>query len=504
MTKPAELYACLYIKEFPAQALLRLRPELRDKPCVIMDGQPPLQQVCSLTRKARTLGLVRGMTQVEVETFAAPVILSRSTKEEIVAKTALLECAGAFSPRVEEKLENGAFLCAIDIAGTGSLFGPPESLARNLLNRVKTLGTIACIAVSRNFHTAVALAKGMPSRTRIKVIPVGEESAALAPLPLAVLGLTEEQAETFDLWGIRTLGMLASLPERELIARMGQAGKHLRQLARGEMPHLFQPLESAFALEEHMELDSPVKDRGALLFVVNMMLEQLIFRATARVLALASVSVALNLEGGMTHSRTVRPALPTNDRQLWIKLIHLDLEAHPPQAAILVLSLTAEPGSTSKVQLGLFSPQLPEPARLDVTLARIRAIVGDENVGRAVLRDTHRPDGFRMEPFTVASSSVLATPSLQSCSAIRKLRPAEDVSVTVQGKRPKAFSFRDKHYLVEHLYGPWLTSGDWWNPVLWGLEQWDIEARAKDNALLHCCLVRDQIADRWQMAALYD
>jgi protein ImuB len=30
MTKPNELYACLYVKEFPAQALLRLRPELHE------------------------------------------------------------------------------------------------------------------------------------------------------------------------------------------------------------------------------------------------------------------------------------------------------------------------------------------------------------------------------------------------------------------------------------------------------------------------------------------
>jgi protein ImuB len=103
MTKPAELYACLYAKEFPAQALLRLRPELRDRPCVVMDGQPPLQQACSLTRKARTIGLVRGMTQVEVETFPAVTVLSRSHKEEAAARIALLECAGAFSPRVEER-----------------------------------------------------------------------------------------------------------------------------------------------------------------------------------------------------------------------------------------------------------------------------------------------------------------------------------------------------------------------------------------------------------------
>lgn len=504
MTKPAELYACLYAKEFPAQALLRLRPEVRDKPCAVMVGEPPLEQICSLTRKARILGLVHGMTRVAVDTFPAVTMLPRSLKDEAATKAILLECVGAFSPRVEDKCEDGAFLCIVDIAGTGSLFGPPESLAGNLLTRVRARGITACIAVSRNFHAAVALAKGLPPRIAVKIIPPGEESAALAPLPLAVLDITEEQAETFGLWGIRTLGMLAVLPEKELIARMGQSARRLRQLARGEVPHLFQPAEPAFTLEERMELDSPVELLEALLFVLNVMLEQLILRAKARVLALASVNITLNLEGGTTHTRTVRPALATNDKQLWIKLLHLDLEAHPPEAAILALSLTAEPGSTSKVQLGLFSPQLPEPARLDVTLARIRAIVGDENVGRPVLKDTHEPGGFRMEPFTVPSGSASVIPSRQSRSAIRKLRPAEVISVTSQGQRPRAFVFREKRYAVEHSYGPWLISGDWWQSTLWGFEQWDLVARAQDNALLCCCLVRDRIEDCWQMAALYD
>src|SRR5262249_26112929 len=154
--------------------------------------------------------------------------------------------------------------------------------------------------------------------------------------------------------------------------------------------HLFQPVEPAFILVERMELDSPIELLDALMFVVNVMLEQIILRVTARVLALATVRITLALEGGATHTRMVRPALPTNDRQLWLKLLHLALESHPPQAAILAVELNAEPGNTSQVQLGLFSPQLPEPSRLDVTLARIRAIVGDENVGRAVLTDRHQ------------------------------------------------------------------------------------------------------------------
>lgn len=504
MKQSAELYACFYAKEFPAQALLRLRSELRDKPCVVMDGEPPLQQVCSLTRKARSLGLVRGMTQVEVEAFPGVTVLRRSFKEEAAAKTVLLECAGGFSPRIEDKSKDDAFLCVIDITGTERLLGPPKELAQNLLARVRELGMTAYIAISHNFHAANSLARGLSPLTPTQIVSMGKEAAALASLPLEVLDIAKEQAETFHLWGIRTLGMLAALPEKELIARMGQAGKYLRQLARGERPHLFQPMEPAFALEEHIELDSPVEILNTLLFVVNAMLEQLILRAKARVLALTSVSVALKLEDGRTHTRTVRSSLPTNERQIWIKLIHLDLETHPPLAAILALSLKAEPGSTNKVQFGLFSPQLPEPSRLDVTLARIRSIVGEQNVGCPVLKDTHHPGEFSMEPFTVPSGTPAVLPASHSRSAMRRLRPAEPVRATVQAQRPKAFYFRQKHYIVESSYGPWLISGGWWQPSLWGSEQWDLVARTQDNTLLHCCLVRDHINHCWQMAAFYD
>src|SRR6202453_3346087 len=253
----------------------------------------------------------------------------------------------------------------------------------------------------------------------------------------------ERQCGTFGLWGIRTLGAIGALPEKELISRIGQEGRRLRQLARGELPHHFVPYEAKFELEERMELDTPVEELERLLFVVNVMLEQLTFRVTARVLALASATITLSLEGNAVHTRTVRPALPTNDRPLWLKLVQLDLEAHPPQAPILSLTLTAEPGGTSKIQLGLFSPQLPEPGRLDVTLARIRAIVGEDCVGRAVLKDTQQAEGFRLEPFEVPPISTTASRrSPRHRVALRMIRPQESLTVAVRDKRPEGFFFR--------------------------------------------------------------
>jgi protein ImuB len=309
------------------------------------------------------------------------------------------------------------------------------------------------------------------------------------------------------MWGITTLGELGKLEETELIARIGQAGKELRLLARGESSHLFTAVELGFDLEERMELDAPVELLDSLLFIAGVMLDQLIVRAQSRILALASITLHLDLEGGITHVRTVRPALPNTDRKLWLKLIHLDLQAHPPQAAILSLCLSAKPGCTSKVQLGLFSPQVPEPMRLDVTLARIYAVVGEGCAGRAVLKDTHRQDAFRMEPFSVPAFSGNKKSPAQRL-AVRQLRPPENVTVTVRDRQPHSFVFREKRYTVERAYGPWSSAGDWWKPSLWSLEQWDVVARGHDEVnaecKLCCCLTRELTREGWQVEALYD
>ncbi|QHN02753.1 DNA polymerase Y family protein [Granulicella sp. WH15] len=504
MTKPPELYACLYVREFPGQALLRLRADLHGRPCVVLEGEPPSERVCSLNSKARLQGIRHGMTRVEVETFPDPVILSRSPTAESGAKSILLECAGAFSPRIEECSNDLAFLCVIDIAGTRGLFGPPAMLAQSLLQRVRSLGISARITVSHNFHAAASLARGPLSKSAIQIISLNEEADALSPLPLTVLDLTEAQAETFALWGIRSLGALAALPEKELIARTGQEGRRLRELALGIHPHLFQPIEPPYILEERIEFDAPVEPLDSLLLAVGVILDQLILRATARVFSLSALTVTLTLDDGGLHTRTIRPAQPSTDKQLWIKLLHLDMQAHPPSAAILAVTASAEPGSTTKIQLGLFSPQLPEADRLDVTLARIRAIVGENNVGRAVLQDSHSTEPFRMEAFTVPSGESDVAAAEQARASIRKLRPLESASVTLQNLRPSMFFFREQRYVVERAYGPWIVGGDWWAQTLWGCEQWDLIARSQDGSMLYCCMMRDLLEHKWQMAALYD
>jgi protein ImuB len=418
-----------------------------------------------------------------------------------------------------------SFAAILDIAGTEKLLGPPLQLAKKLLAALRTLGLHAVIVVSANIEAALCLARSLGPRTSASipsplsgwstaVIPTGEEATALAPLPLSVLHLTSDNAETLTRWGIFTLGALAALPENELIARLGQPGRHLRQLARGQAPHLLVPALPPLLFEERTELDAPVELLDSLLFVLGVLLDHLIARAAAQILALAAVTVTLSLDGGSTHtrthSRTVRPVLPGNDRRLWLRLLHLDLQAHPPSAPILAVTVTADPGATSKVQLGLFTPQLPEPDRLDVTLARIRSLVGDHRVGRAVLEDTHRPDAFRMEPFTIpeTTTATLPVPQSQAHAARRRLRPPESIAVTLRERRPTSFVFRNQRYTVERAWGPWFFSGNWWGIECWSIEKWDLVARTDSGAILSCAIARNPLRpatlNDWRLEELYD
>ncbi len=312
MNRPAKLYACVYVREFPAQAMVRLRPELRERPVAILEGEAPRQWVCSKNARAHAMGVEAGMTRAEMEVFPTVALLPRARAEEASARAALLQAAGRFSPRVEDQSEEGCFCGVLDIAGTEKLFGSPETLAKKLLQSIGALGLRAAVVVSHNLQAAVCLARSLP--VRVAVIPAGAEAAMLAPLPLTVLPLMPEQAETLARWGIAKLGDLAELPEKELIARLGQEGRRLRQLARGETPHLLVPMEPVLALEERMELESPVELLDSLLFVLGVLLDHLIARAASNLLALASVTVQLSLDGGGNHTRTVRPALPGNDR----------------------------------------------------------------------------------------------------------------------------------------------------------------------------------------------
>jgi protein ImuB len=494
------LYACVHAAEFPAQAVLRLRPDLQSQPAVVMEGRPPHEYVCSMNRRAMSLGVAPGMTRLDVEGLPGVRLLARSLETEAAARAVLLECVSQFSPRIEEAGNGTACAFVLDISGMERLFGTPAQLAERMRTALVSSGFRASIAVSTNFHAARMKA----AATRgITIIAPGDESAALANLPVACLPLPDNPREIFAMWGIRTLGELADLPEVELITRQGPEARGWQELARGAHAHLFRPIEPEFTLREFCEFDDAVEEIDSLLFVGARMIDCLIARAADRALSLAHLTARMRLEGAREHECVLRPAVPSIDRKFLLKLLQLEIGSHPPQAGVVSLELTAEAGRSGTVQLGLFAPQVPEPSRLDVTLARLRAMVGEDRVGSPVLEDTHHPASFRMEVFAHAIPERKREPGLPRM-ALRRVRPPARVSVVQREARPAAFREGENRYQVMAAYGPWRTSGCWWSEEQWDREEWDVLAERDSGASVACLLVRDRTRNEWRLEAFYD
>ena len=494
------LYACVHAAEFPAQALLRLRPDMQGEPVAVLEGRAPQEFVCAMNRHALRRGMALGMTRLDAEAMSGLRLLARSIESEAAARAVLLECIARFSPRIEEASHGKSCAFVLDITGTERLFGPPAQLAERMRGALAAAGFRVSIVVSANYDAARMKAAATRGTT---VIAEGEESSALAKLSIASLGLAEEQRETFALWGIRTLGELAALPDVELITRLGQQARGWRERACGVQSHMFQPIEPEFSLKEFCEFEEPVEQMDSLLFIGARMIDCLVARATDRALALALITAKMKLEGGRVHQCLLRPAVPSTDRKFLLKLLQLEIAAHPPPAAVVSFELAAEAGKSGTVQLGLFAPQTPEPSRLDVTLARLKAIVGEDRVGSPVLEDTHRAASFRMEGFAVGSKALVDNVDGPRM-ALRRVRPPAPARVVPRASKPAAFRYGDTGFVVTAAYGPWRTSGCWWSAGEWDVEEWDVMAARSDGSSVACLLVCDHARNEWRLEAFYD
>jgi protein ImuB len=550
------MFACIYIPDFPVEAIVRAELLLRERAVAVLDGKPPLVRVIALNECARQMGMEAGMTKLQAGIFAGATLRSRSPEQEKAAHAALLDMAFGFSPRAEDTADDRLLL---DLSGMERLHGSAANMARELAARVSAAGLEGNVAIAGNPDSAMHAACGF---TGVTVIPGGEEARRLGVLPLNVLldsfdmprakktkaaaarkreKLREQMLDTLERWGVRDFRTLALLPEHALASRLGETGARLQRLARGAELRTLTLCEPELRFEEALELEWPVETIEPLSFVLNRLLEQLCARLESRALAAHELQLRLQLEKRIADEETTtllqlsdtvaaeviferRLRLPVamRDAKVFLKLLQLDLAAHPPGAPIVKLWVAAQPAPPRAAQRGLFLPLTPEAEKLEITLARIISIVGEHRAGIARVLDTHRPDAFVMERFQAAEDSNDHGPTLSDnkiCAyALRIFRPARQLKVRTAEGRPMAIQCRtDPDQLplqgkVLWSAGPWRCSGEWWGERTqaenerspWDREEWDIALQNGDSSVGLYRIYRDNSSGQWFAHASYD
>jgi len=380
------------------------------------------------------------------------------------------------------------------------LFGAAQNLAAAIARRAAETGVRASIALAANPDAAICAARGF---TGVSLIPQGDEAKFLAGLPVALLEPSAELQETLDRWGIRRLQDLAALPPLGIAERLGAEGLRLREMARGEVERKLLPLEEQLRFEEELELEYPVELMEPLEFLLARLLNALTTRLATRGLATNELRLSLRLETRDVHERTLRLPAPSLDGKSFLKLLRLDLAAHPPAAPIGRILLSVNPVKPQAAQGGLFVLAAPEPVKLELTLARIQAIVGEGRAGCPELLDTHRPDAFRLQKpgdrlHCPPRLSTGPAPQAPRSLIFRIYRPPRLARVTLASGQPSYLAAEGIRGRVIQRAGPWRTSGDWWTAGPWSRDEWDIAL--SDGALYRIyCEIRG-----WYVEGSYD
>jgi hypothetical protein len=474
--------------------------------------------------------------------------------------------AKEFSPRVQRA---GHACVVLDVSGLGRLLGPPATISAELEraaaersfsraprqsspHRVAIAPTqIAALLLSLAPLPLEDLAGGhSPSTSSAATIVTGDVAAALADVPLAVLrdflaerhagavhrtkrrkataresAVWESYEQAFDVfgrWGLRTLGDVAALPPGELSARVGQHGIMLQRSARGIDTGPLVPDADVPRFVEHVSLEWPIDGLEPLSFVLARLFDPLSAALERADRGAVAIRVALRLIDRTTHARLLQLPAAMRDPRVLRTLVVLDLESHPPSAAIDDITIEIDPAPARVLQYSLLERARPSAETLATLIARLGALVGESRCGAAVLQDSHGPDAFELQRFapderdTWRRADTILTPIgpertvIDAASVIdrvmlRRFRPPIAIRVTVERGRPARVAIDRRGMpggLVEQCAGPWRSSGAWWagSARPWHRDEWDVAL--SDGSV--CRLWQERESGHWFLDGVLD
>jgi len=317
-------------------------------------------------------------------------------------------------------------------------------------------------------------------------------------------------------WGIHTLGQFAALDKEQLGARLGPEAIRLWERANGRSNRLLKLIRPPESFEESFEFEREIETAEPLLFMLRRFLEQLALRLAAIYLVAKDLRLQITFRNKQIYERVFKIPQPTNDVDLLFRMLQTHLENFRSEHPIVAVALSAEPIKPAGEQFGFFETTLRNPHQLSETLARLTALLGGDRIGTPVLKETHRPDAFRMQPFSWATVES-AVPSgvtphalrtAHATAALRRFRPAVSASVLRDEGIPTHVRSAEMSGKIIDERGPYLLSGNWWDEKSWLRAEWDLQLESGE-------LVRCHQADQsppgdaaaratWKVDGIYD
>jgi protein ImuB len=221
--------------------------------------------------------------------------------------------------------ENGADGFFLDIEGAAHLFGGEASLLADLAARLDRFGLPARLAVAANPGMAWALSHFHAAPQSI--LPSGEESGALAEMPVEALRLTSETRILLRRLGFKSVGTLIDKPRAPLAARFPE--ELLRRLDQA-LGHIYEPLVPVIAPPTYHSLNyllEPIVSHDAIVALACRLMQTLVHALVRDEVGARALRLQLYGVDGTVETIDIGLTSPTRSVTHVARLIELKLEA---------------------------------------------------------------------------------------------------------------------------------------------------------------------------------
>ena len=484
-------YAAILLPQFPLQAVLRLREERQVEPIAVVEGGTEKGRVLEMTGAAAASGVLRGMASTQALARCPALRLwPRSPAQEQIVNALLLEVAGTLSPLIEA---TGEGLCLVDLRLVKECDW--REWGHRVRERLASLQMRARIGVASNPDlAALAATRAEP------VLVVQNPGAFLADVAVAEVDAPPELVAVLRDWGIGHLGDLARLSRGEVIERLGPEAGTLWERAAGRAQRELRLVRPSEIFAEAFDFEQPIDTIEPLHFILRRQLDQLALRLREAYRVVAQMTLTLPLDGGAPYERAFTIPTPTGDVEVLFRILYTHLESLRLEQQPIGVRLLITPVIADSQQFQIFESPLRDPNRFGETLGRLKALVGEGQVGVVQLKDTHRPDGFHLVPPQFEKPGVREEPAPSRTLGLplQRFRPPLPAQVHMRRHLPVMVFSEKAHGEIVDVSGPYRGSGHWWDCGAWSIEEWDI---ALDNGALYR-LSKHQ--DAWFVEGCYD
>lgn len=426
--------ACISVPALALQVALRRFPPGYAEALALVAQDRPSSALVHLNRVARDRGLRIGMRYSEALTVVPDLRAVTVSEPELrLAREEIVALLARWSPAVETcPFDPDCFW--LGTAGLERLLGDEVQWGTGV-RRALELARYRCVVVIGSTRGGTYV--GAKTRHRSAIFRSREaEDRVFQGAPATIFPVTVRQRRLLGLLGLRSLASVFQIPAEELTQRLGADLVRPFRLLQSWSTLPLQAQERPPEKVRSRRFDPPILDRQVLTRHLSLLLESVFSELRPRGRLLSEWKLVLTLESGQETEEVLRPASPTGEVPLALRLLALRLESCPLPEPVAGVVLTASDVPTPPGTGELFAPPVVRDLRRGgEALALIRAQWGNQAVVRPVLFDSHIPElSFGWEPI-VRLSPPRPSPPVMAAAVRRILRDGSALPGNPAGQR---------------------------------------------------------------------